>query len=446
MFSLAPALPSAIALALLTSAGCQSNAQQDLVARELRMQEDQIYAMEDYLSQYQQLVCKYRSENAALRRRLADDYYDGEEVPEPRTAPPARRDAPSLGEPPARANGLELPEVPPLEGGAAQDLDLEFRISGIARKKKLTVVAASHEEPVGEVASAGEAASAAGQSNIAQPTTPPATNESPEDVSPAISVTPAHQHAALHQVSLRGEVVPNDAGGGPRLMVDVNAIDPAGRSRPYDGELSLMLLALQPDGGEQSLARWDYAPHDAASSLDPEAGEHVMRFYLELQPDSPVTDATQIWVRLTPHEGDKLLAHAPIRLDQPGHFASRIEKPMATSIPARIASKTIEGDWTIARPGEPANLPATAENSSSGWRTSSEPIPPLVQVNASPEALSGPVQQAVYSEPAKQPPPPVYKPPTWSPERKPTIARSAAAGGGSERRSVASRPSWSATR
>ena len=70
------------ALIPLLLIGCQSNAQQDLIARELRMQEDQIYAMEDYLTQYQQLLCDVRAENAALRRKLAD-VQGGESLPAP---------------------------------------------------------------------------------------------------------------------------------------------------------------------------------------------------------------------------------------------------------------------------------------------------------------------------------------------------------------------------
>ena len=49
-------------------AGCQSNADRDLIARDRRMQEDQMWAMQDYIQQYQQLVCQFRSENASLRR------------------------------------------------------------------------------------------------------------------------------------------------------------------------------------------------------------------------------------------------------------------------------------------------------------------------------------------------------------------------------------------
>jgi len=63
------ALALAATLVVVLLSGCQNgNSQRDLVARELRMQEDKIYAMEDYINEYQQLLCKYRSENAALKR------------------------------------------------------------------------------------------------------------------------------------------------------------------------------------------------------------------------------------------------------------------------------------------------------------------------------------------------------------------------------------------
>ena len=75
---------------VLVMVGCRSNDQQDLITRELRMQEDQLYAMEDYISQYQQLVCKYRSENAALRRQMEGDYYEGDVDELPRPGPSVR--------------------------------------------------------------------------------------------------------------------------------------------------------------------------------------------------------------------------------------------------------------------------------------------------------------------------------------------------------------------
>jgi len=57
----------------LSIAGCQSNSDRDLIARDRRMQEDQMWAMQDYLQQYQQLICRFRSENASLRRQLNEE-------------------------------------------------------------------------------------------------------------------------------------------------------------------------------------------------------------------------------------------------------------------------------------------------------------------------------------------------------------------------------------
>ena len=68
-------------MALVLSAGCQTAGQNDLVTRELRNQEDQIYAMEDYLAQYQQLLCQVRAENASLRRQIRES--GGEPLPAP---------------------------------------------------------------------------------------------------------------------------------------------------------------------------------------------------------------------------------------------------------------------------------------------------------------------------------------------------------------------------
>ncbi|MEX0613980.1 MAG: hypothetical protein WD229_17810, partial [Pirellulales bacterium] len=111
---LRPPLLALLCAAVVPSllAGCQSNAQQDLIAREMRMQEDQLYAMEDYLAEYQQLICKYRSENATLKRQLADCDEPDKALPAPRPSPRARN-----GVPP-RLNGpaIQVPPTPKTNG------------------------------------------------------------------------------------------------------------------------------------------------------------------------------------------------------------------------------------------------------------------------------------------------------------------------------------------
>ena len=57
------------------------------------MQEDQIYSMQDYIHQYQQLVCQYRNENASLKRQLSQGYSAGETENDLEPQPIVRRHA-----------------------------------------------------------------------------------------------------------------------------------------------------------------------------------------------------------------------------------------------------------------------------------------------------------------------------------------------------------------
>ena len=51
--------------------GCHGGPKTDVIERELRWQEDQIYALEDYLMEYQAKVRRLRCENETLRQSLA---------------------------------------------------------------------------------------------------------------------------------------------------------------------------------------------------------------------------------------------------------------------------------------------------------------------------------------------------------------------------------------
>src|SRR4051794_24092602 len=112
------------ALFSLFVAGCQSNSERDLIARDRRMQEDQMWAMQDYIQQYQQLVCRFRSENASLRRQLNDDRNGAtveRELPRTPVIPPATNRMPNIPGSPAPGEkkqapspNIEMPDVPPL--------------------------------------------------------------------------------------------------------------------------------------------------------------------------------------------------------------------------------------------------------------------------------------------------------------------------------------------
>lgn len=391
------------------------------------MQEDQLYAMEDYLAQYQQLICKYRSENAALRRRLADDVDDEVETPTPRAAP-RKRNGPAIEAPPTpRTDGteppLDVPEVPPLEETTSSNSDLKFQ-SALAD---------------------GEAASATGQH------TPDASA-----IAPAVALEPAPEPNRVEDVWLHGKIVANDAGGGPRLVVDVEPLDGLGRYAKFDGELSLMLLAPADGGEPQSLARWDFAPPDVQTDIDSAIGEPAIRFYLEL-PEDAAAESTQLWVRLLPSAGGKVLAHAPVDLRQPGEFTSRIDKkgndareitseePVTAAVYSEPTggappdkSDLYDGGWTIARPGEPAGLPTAEDQSDGEWRASLEPPPPVVAASKPARPTPRVHRPTTRLKAAKTAVTGIRRPSGWSPDR-PTYSAAIVP-------PAATRPRWSATR
>jgi hypothetical protein len=425
-------------LGSLLFAGCQSNAQYDQVARELRMQEDQLYKLEDYLEEYQRLVCKYRSENAALKRQLADHDITpasgSRRTDEETRATPASPDLevkpPSNGTTPP--SDIETPDIPPLDATTSHD----------SRGKK--------RRP-----------RARGQASVARADD----NDFQTPVARAVALQPAQLAPVARDVWLHGAVLANPTGGGPRLIVKVEPLDKNDDVVRFDGALSLMLTTPNEDGSQASLARWDYRPQELRA-----AGDGKIQFNLELPPETPAPSATQLWVRLLPRRGEKLLAHAEINLHEPSKFSSNAERRTGAS-PAPggedailltaastenalhgaapvddesqprttpAISSIFDGGWTIARPGHPAGLTTHDNDATSAWRASLEP-PPSVTANSEAVMPMPRIRQPSESTEsgdvavAKKP-----EPRSWSPERS---ANTTAADS-----QTASRPTWSATR
>lgn len=377
---------SCAAFVALLFAGCQSSGQYDQAARELRMQEDELYALENYLEEYQRLVCKYRTENAALKRQLAANGVEPTPAgPDVDLTPPTNGTPPEIG----------VPDVPPLEGASAGDSD------------------------------------------------------SPSDV------------------WLHGEIVANEEGGGPRMVVEVDPLDAESRGMAFDGALSLMLTAPDDQGGKVNVARWDYRPGEVSAAVDSSSGSETIRFHLELPAETAATDASELWVQLLPRGGGKLLAHTGIDLLQPSLFSSKgnvtpgdvltavgdeDEGPVVAAVYEDVSNvetspvdvppvsgDMYDGGWTIARPGHPAELAKSDEDDGSEWRASlgSPPTATAHSAAARPKPrVSRPREATDTRDMAarKQP-----KPAGWSPDR---LNGSAA----SSPRTASSRPSWSATR
>jgi hypothetical protein len=376
------------------------------------LEEDHLYAMQDYLSQYQQLVCRYRSENASLRRQLGEERVIGRPSREPQSAP---RIIPAPTKPNNKEQSpspdLQMPDVPPLKStksnGAWRDDPISAALASRADEPDRYATAATYQEP------------------------------------PRSRGTDARETAG--DVLLSGEVVQNSDGGGPRLAVDIEPFDRSGKNQPFDGSISLMLVATG-GGVPSNLGRWDFGPEDVRAALDSGSSEPVIRFHIELPAGTDVHGSKELWVRLAPTSGEKLLCHARVDLSEPGVFSSKANKLWASEESvvaasyvelspqlADIAATVKESNWAVAQPGRPANLAPESDRVAGGWKASKEPLPEIAgasKIGAKPRVIHAPRAASplsdTYTERAPQRP-------AWAPER-------------AGRLSISARPTWSANR
>ena len=117
-------------------------------------------------------------------------------------------------------------------------------------------------------------------------------------------------------MQIRGEVVVNESGGGPRLAVDVEAMSATFEPTTV-GSVSLMLLEPKQDSLPISLARWDYTAADAQALLKESTHPGTMQFKLELPADTVTDRPTEFWVRLMPENGGKVVGHGRDGLQSP---------------------------------------------------------------------------------------------------------------------------------
>ena len=374
----------------------------------MRQQEDKIYAMEDYLAQYQQLLCEARQENARLRRELAERKTSPTPTPADTTGPkpwsPDRDGGPAINPPgvpssppattPAGPPDIEPaeplddasgePDVPPLDATSLRDVDLPSGEDQLRREPEVLMVWA-------------------------------------EDPAPG---PPRH-------VWLNGQVFPGDDRSGARLLVDVEPLADGGGPATFAGELSLMLLDPAAEPGSRSVARWDFSAAQIEETAERVANGRAMRFRLQLPPDAAVSGPVELWVRLVDDKAGKLLAHADVELGKRDQFSSIRPAPAANPLVADSPDRAVAetrvaagrpgwSQWQVARPGESNLLSERTGRAEGSWQAAATPPP---------AALGRPVPEVVPASLDREAPAPassddryateqpVVAPPSWSPTR-----------------------------
>jgi hypothetical protein len=379
-------------VAIVLLAGCKSGVERDVVQREMRQQEDQIYALEDYLSEYQQLLCNARSENAMLKRQMVQGQFrsgqsgagsdDSNSLPPPQSTPPT---APPGAEPDVDATTAP-PDVPPLD--------------------------------------------------LSPPAVPPLKDQSANEPAPTIAqeVQPAAAEievvgATASAVVLRGEVQLEDKTGGPRVLVEVEPVTDAGALAAFRGRLSLLVLDPAAREKEQQLARWDFADDELDAMAKSIGSGTSFEFPLQLPADAPTNRPLELWVRLIPDDGEKVLGRTTLDLSRDGQFASAEVKPtrkkrrpvtpVVAEMPIEPKRLTIhrgtpagleESGWETAKPGDKGKLRAV-EIAGSEWKLATRPVP---VVESAPVVESRPVTASTSGGDERYN---VAAAPEWSPAR-----------------------------
>ncbi|QDU91177.1 hypothetical protein Pla175_45970 [Pirellulimonas nuda] len=334
-------------------AGCAGRgaAERDLYQRELRLQEDEIYRLEDCIEEYQCLVRRYRTENESLKSYAGTPGGSTPSVEKLDSEPQQRSlldDRPSPGgqgpnsRPPQRTKApeIELPEI-----------DMGEPVPAPRVPKPAPSAAPG---PV-EIPGGAEMLEAPPfQSNVADPPSAP-----------------------LSDAALFTEHGTPDHRGMPTMMAFVEPLSRGGRPASFAGGVSLLLMDPSLPKERRDIARWDFTQEEVERAWR-NPSRRVLDLPLALE--SPVADdrRLELWVRLVDADGHKAIGRTTL------HMPAPVTVLRAEDRPGQLAGAVMLDDsWAVATAqapkaaGPPRPFESVAQAPAS-WKTSAAPRPPSV--------------------------------------------------------------------
>lgn len=297
-------------LALLLAAGCRGGGRNELIERELRMQEDKIYQLEDMLDQCHAMLDSSRRENEALKQRDESGATDSVGGGPPSSAVPPSIMGPTRDD--ADVPGLEAPKIEPgvPVSPSGPDLDAPRAPGAPARG------ASYGDEP--------------GDEKVVR--------------------------IVLNKQLTGGRTLSGDQQD-EALTVVFEPRGASGRWVKALGDVSIVVLDPAKRGAEARVARWDFTADEAAACFKKSLIGRGFHFELPWPSNPPTSGSLRLFVRFTTPEGEKFTADATIPVNPPDRQARGW-----THAPARIATEpTVStraasdgGDEENAEPPAPA--------------------------------------------------------------------------------------------
>lgn len=244
----------------LLLAGCNNAGQRELVERELRLQEDRIYKLQDYIHQYQDLLESCRRENEALKRELG--------ITGSTASPPGSTFSPGTSSPGTTSTrpSVDMPFTPPsIELGTPTDPGSTF---------------------VPEIL------------------------PSPDEDLTGTSRGPVKE-LVINKL-LTGGMNNDRFEGDEGLMVVVEPRDAEGKLVRTPGDVSLMVVDPAKSGPAARVARWDFTNEEATALFRKTPLGRGLHFELPWPNQPPDVERLRLYVRVVTPKGEKLLAESDI--------------------------------------------------------------------------------------------------------------------------------------
>ncbi len=359
-------LPAACCL-LLT--GCQNGRrmQADLYQRELRLQEDEIYRLEDYIEEYQGIIAGYRCEIDDLKRELAA-------APSKRTTSstttrsdsvqlsPREDDETSLLTTPEPTD-FDSPDAEPLPpgdeapvfqpGGASdvappgESLDEAPPFEGASRSRdRVSQVAEAPREPA-----LLQPISATLPTKRLNSEVPP--NPYPNAVArKAPAVEPEPEVVGDPTIQVAAEAT-GDAS--PTISVVVESQE-ADALRRFDGAVSVMLTDPADAGLSKRVARWDFTPAEVREAIGSDTSN--LRLMIALPAATPTDRPLRLWVRMVDRSGQRKLQATSVRF---------LAEPLRLIENESLADASSMHRLPATEDGRSGDAVVRSENN--GWRT-----------------------------------------------------------------------------
>lgn len=363
----------------LLATGCQNGRrmQADLYQRELRLQEDEIYRLEDYIEEYQGIISGYRCEIDELKRELASSQSD-------RTASPTRPRSESVQLSPRTKEESSLLTTPeptdfdssssePLPPGSDTPAEEAPAFKPGRSSEDVPAIESLDEAPAFE----GAAIDDRRASQIA------ATPREPALLQPISATLPANQ---LPSSQLRGETPPNpyptaiaarepavepapETIGDPSLRVIAEATDDAATIaviveanesdalRRFNGTVSVMLTdPTEQEGVSKRIARWDFTEAEVREAMQSDTAG--MRLTIALPTETPTDRPLRLWVRMVDRSNQRKLQATSVRF---------LAEPLRLIENQSLADSGSLHRLPTAENGDSRD--AVVQTNASGWRT-----------------------------------------------------------------------------